>query len=71
MTIKEQDKSITNSFAIVPVLLQTNVGIETFVFLYPRATVNLIREDLANQLKLNVCFRSFHGQGPQVSIKHG
>ncbi|KZS02851.1 Uncharacterized protein APZ42_034559 [Daphnia magna] len=52
MTIKTRDTAINTSLAIVPVLLQANgVEIETFAFLDPGATVNLIREDVAKQLK--------------------
>ncbi|KZS05218.1 Uncharacterized protein APZ42_031649 [Daphnia magna] len=71
MTIKNRDTAINTSVAIVPVLLQANgVEIETFAFLDPGATVNLIREDVAKQLKYkgnarNVSFGSFHGQDPQ------
>ncbi|XP_045030441.1 uncharacterized protein LOC123472633 [Daphnia magna] len=71
MTIKNRDTAINTSLAIVPVLLQANgVEIETFAFLDPGATVNLIREDVAKQLKCkgnakNVSFGSFHGQDPQ------
>ncbi|KZS08018.1 Uncharacterized protein APZ42_028147 [Daphnia magna] len=71
MTIKYRDMAINTSLAIVPVLLQANgVEIETFAFLDPGATVNLIREDVVKQLKCkgnakNVSFGSFHGQDPQ------
>ncbi|XP_045032124.1 uncharacterized protein LOC123474258 [Daphnia magna] len=71
MTIKNRDTAINTSLAIVPVLLQANgVEIETFAFLDPGATVNLIREDVAKQLKCkgnarNVSFGSFHGQDQQ------
>ncbi|KZS07338.1 Uncharacterized protein APZ42_028883 [Daphnia magna] len=71
MTIKNRDTAINTSLAIVPVLLQANgVEIETFAFLGPGATVNLIREDVAKQLKCkgnarNVSFGSFHGPDPQ------
>ncbi|XP_045024653.1 uncharacterized protein LOC123469622 [Daphnia magna] len=71
MTIKNRDTAINTSLAIVPVLLQANgVEIEIFAFLDPGATVNLIREDVAKQLKCkgnarNVSFGSFHGQDPQ------
>ncbi|XP_045027085.1 uncharacterized protein LOC123470615 [Daphnia magna] len=71
MTIKNRDTAINTSLAIVPVLLQANgVEIETFAFLDPGATVNLIREDVAKKLKYkgnakNVSFGSFHGQDPQ------
>ncbi|KAI9555924.1 hypothetical protein GHT06_018461 [Daphnia sinensis] len=71
MTIKNRDTAINTSLAIVPVLLQANgMEIETFAFLDPGATVNLIREDVARQLKCkgnakHVSFGSFHGQDPQ------
>ncbi|XP_045034645.1 uncharacterized protein LOC123475716 [Daphnia magna] len=71
MTIKNRDTAINTSLAIVPVLLQANgVEIETFAFLDPGATVNLIREDVAKKLKCkgnarNVSFGLFHGQDPQ------
>ncbi|XP_045027087.1 uncharacterized protein LOC123470617 [Daphnia magna] len=71
MTIKNRDMAINTSLAIVPVLLQANgVVIETFAFLDPSATVNLIGEDVAKQLKCkgnarNVSFGSFRGQDPQ------
>ncbi|KZS03695.1 Uncharacterized protein APZ42_033512 [Daphnia magna] len=71
MTIKNRDTAINTSLAIVPVLLQANgLEKETFGFLDPGATVNLIREDVAKQLKCKgnsryVSFGSFHGQDPQ------
>ncbi|KZR95651.1 Uncharacterized protein APZ42_010503, partial [Daphnia magna] len=71
MTIKNRDTTINTSLAIVPVLLQAHgLEIETFAFIDPGATVNLIREDVAKQLKCqgnakNVFFGSFHGQDPQ------
>ncbi|KAK4030578.1 hypothetical protein OUZ56_023821 [Daphnia magna] len=71
ITIKNRDSAINTSLVIVPVLLQANgVEIEIFVFLDPGATVYLIREDIAKQLKCkgnakNVSFGSFYGQDPQ------
>ncbi|XP_045035173.1 uncharacterized protein LOC123475975 [Daphnia magna] len=71
MTIKNRDTAINTSLAIVPVLLQAyGVEIETFAFLDPGATVNLIQEDVAKQFKSKgnakgVSFGSDHGQDPQ------
>ncbi|XP_045032024.1 uncharacterized protein LOC123474155 [Daphnia magna] len=73
MTIKYRDMAINTSLAIVPVLLQANgVEIETFAFLDPGATVNLIRDDVAKQLKCkgnakNARDRSFEADLKQVS----
>jgi hypothetical protein len=66
---KEPDDN--TSLAIVPVIISANgIDFSTFAFLDPGATVNVMREDIAEKLKCSgkmekVSFGTFHGIDPE------
>ena len=71
MTTIDNEPDDSTSLAIVSVIVSANgIDFSTFAFLDQEATLNIIREDIAEKLKCSgkkkrVSFGSFHGMDPE------
>jgi hypothetical protein len=71
MATMDKEPDDNTSLAIVPVIISANgIDFSTFAFLDPGATLNVMREDIAEKLKCSgkmkkVSFGTFHGIDPE------